>query len=334
MFNIFPFDNSITKMQLSGLEVQELFDFAARRTAGRGCASQIQIAGARVRINCAGCDRVNLPCKTDAECTGANPPRTSCDTSVGKCVKSCDTDLDCSQSIGGTCDGAKKVCVVSACAEQVYIGHGDKRCVDDKACNAAGVDGPGLPGICDKTGGKADGLCLSLISPTNLYELATSNYLAGGGSGFRVLQRNTTQVDTKVQQRDALIDYLRAGKPCGYDPVANNTPDGLKACTTDPDCGDPNQVCSCPGHVVESGSPVTCTSNGACDTGNGRCVRKDCRDGVAQFHAKRCNDAPNQLACRTPVAACALAGEECKLLSCIDKTIGGITDNRVELIGR
>src|SRR5262249_19497928 len=52
MYNIFPFHNSITKMQLSGQEVQDLFDFVARRSAGRGCVSQAQIAGARVRINC------------------------------------------------------------------------------------------------------------------------------------------------------------------------------------------------------------------------------------------------------------------------------------------
>jgi hypothetical protein len=75
-------------------------------------------------------------------------------------------------------------------------------------------------------------------------------------------------------------------------------------------------------------------SAGSCEAGNGRCVLKDCRDSVAQFHAKRCANAPDQLACRTPVAACALAGEECKLLSCIDKTIGSASDNRVELIGR
>ena len=40
------------------------------------------------------------------------------------------------------------------------------------------VDGPGVPGICDKTAFIKDhpppeGLCSSLISPTNLYELAT-----------------------------------------------------------------------------------------------------------------------------------------------------------------
>src|SRR5205814_1469413 len=51
MSNIFPFDNSISQMQLSGLEVQEMFDFLARRSSSRSCASQAQIAGARVRLN-------------------------------------------------------------------------------------------------------------------------------------------------------------------------------------------------------------------------------------------------------------------------------------------
>lgn len=346
MYNIFPFDNSISKMQLSGLEVQELFDFAARRTAGRGCSSQIQIAGARVRINCSGCDRVNIGCTSDAECTSAVPRRDACDLTTNKCIVRCENDENCRERIGGTCDPVKKVCVVNACAEQVYIGHRENPatgerlpCIDDEACRPAGSTAPPIPGVCDhgahaKGSPPEYGLCLSLISSTNLYELATSNYLAGGGSGFRVLQRNTTQVDTKVQQRDALIDYLRQGKPCGYDPAVNQTPDGLKACSSDPDCGDPNQVCSCPGHAAEVGTPVTCVSTGSCENGAGRCVLKNCRDQVAQFHAQRCAGAPDQMACRTPVQACELAGEECKLLSCIDKTIGSLSDNRVELIGK
>ena len=345
MFNIFPFDNSITKMQLSGLEVQEMFDFSARRTAGRGCASQIQIAGARVRINCSGCDRVNIGCQTDVDCTSATPRRDRCDGATKRCLVNCTSDEQCTQSIGGLCDPVNHTCIVNACAEQVYIGHRTDKagnfqpCIDDRACNPPGVDGPGVPGICDKTAfipghPSPEGLCLSLISPTNLYELATSNYLAGGGSGFRVLQRNTTQFDTKVQQRDALIDYMRQGKPCGYDPATNLTPDGLKNCGVDGDCGDSNFVCSCPGHVTESGTPLACTSVGTCENGAGRCVRKDCRDQVADFHFKRCKGAPNQPACQVQVASCQLAGEECKLLSCIDKTIGSLTDNRVELVGK
>ncbi|MBX3191713.1 MAG: 5'-nucleotidase C-terminal domain-containing protein [Labilithrix sp.] len=337
MYNIFPFDNSISKMQLSGKEVQELFDFAARRTAGRGCTSQIQIAGARVRLNCTGCDRLNLPCDDDAFCQAATPPRDACDQTTKRCIVRCENDEQCRERGGGLCDQARKVCVVNSCAEQVYIGNTGTRCDCDAKCIGKECNDPeaGLapPGICDRSGGRAQGLCQSLITPTNRYELATSNYLAGGGSGFRVLQRNTTQLDTKIQQRDALIDYLRAGRPCGFDPK-NQTPDGLKLCVNDGDCGDPNQVCACASQVAEEGAPVTCKSTGACEAGAGRCVRADCRDQVARFHAQRCQGAPDQEACRVPISACKLAGEECKILACIDATIGSFTDGRVELIGR
>src|SRR6185436_3756717 len=70
MYNVFPFDNSISKMQLSGLEVQQLFDFVARRSSRRGCTAQSQIAGARVRLNCTACSRPGLDkaCTVDTEC--------------------------------------------------------------------------------------------------------------------------------------------------------------------------------------------------------------------------------------------------------------------------
>ncbi|OJY29472.1 MAG: hypothetical protein BGO98_47320 [Myxococcales bacterium 68-20] len=330
MFNIFPFDNSISKMQLSGGEVQELFDFTARRSARRGCSSQIQIAGARVRLNCSGCERLAVPCTEDGECVAAG--RDSCDVAAGRCVVKCGvgTEASCALRIkGSVCNLEKGECEVDACAEQVYIGTTGKICTQDAECS----DDPArpLPGSCQKAEGKANGLCLSVIKPTNLYELATSNYLATGGSGFRVLQRNTTQFDTKVQQRDALIDYLRAGRPCGWD-AANATPDGLKACSSDADCGDDSQVCACAGHAVEDGA--SCRTEGTCESGNGRCVRRTCRDEVAKFHLTRCAGAPDIVACKTPINACSLAGEECKILACIDPLIGSFSDGRVEMIGR
>jgi 5'-nucleotidase len=330
MFNIFPFDNSITKMQLSGAEVEELFDFSARRSASRGCASQIQIAGARVRLNCTGCDRLAVPCTDDSQCTAAG--RDSCDTATQRCVIRCarGSEQICTQRLNGSaCNVEKGVCEIQACAEQVYIGSTKKPCKTDADCPGPGE--PALPGSCTIPDGKQEGICLSAIKPTNLYELATSNYLAGGGSGFRVLQRNTTQFDTKIQQRDALIDYIRAGKPCGYD-KANATPEGLKACTINDDCGDPAQVCACAGHASEDGAG--CKTDGACTTGNGRCVRQSCRDEVAAFHRRRCANAPNDAACEQAINACSLAGEECKILSCIDNSIGNFTDGRVEMIGR
>jgi len=346
MYNIFPFDNTISKMQLSGLEVQELFDFAARRTANRGCTTQIQIAGARIRVNCSGCDRLNFPCKSDDECTRQKPARDKCDMTTNTCIATCENDEQCRERGGGTCDLARRVCVVSACAEQIYIGNRRDpetgalvTCNVDADCKAGDDKSPAPPGICSKPDGRQTGICLSQISPTNLYDLATSNYLATGGSGFRVLQRNTTQVDTKIQQRDALIDYLRMGKPCGWDPKTNNTSDGLKACSVDGDCGDPQKVCACPGHTAESGTPLTCESKAdhRCESGAGRCVLAACRTDVARFHEKACNGLASpeaRAACLTPIRACELAGEECKILSCIDKNVGAITDNRVELLGK
>jgi 2',3'-cyclic-nucleotide 2'-phosphodiesterase (5'-nucleotidase family) len=45
MFNVFPFENSITVMYLSGSEIQETLDFVARKSSERGCRTQAQVAG-------------------------------------------------------------------------------------------------------------------------------------------------------------------------------------------------------------------------------------------------------------------------------------------------
>jgi 5'-nucleotidase len=127
MFNIFPFNNAITKMQLSGLEVEELFDFVARRSLGRGCVSQAQIAGARVRLNCAGCTRPDA-------------------------IGSCNTDADCIGGTAGSCQHGQ--CNVQACAEQIFIGH--RTCSSNADCAPASTcklprKGSNLPGSCTCT---------------------------------------------------------------------------------------------------------------------------------------------------------------------------------------
>jgi len=45
MYNVFPFDNTITTMFLSGDEVQQMLDFVAARSSERGCRTQAQVAG-------------------------------------------------------------------------------------------------------------------------------------------------------------------------------------------------------------------------------------------------------------------------------------------------
>jgi 5'-nucleotidase len=173
------------------------------------------------------------------------------------------------------------------------------------------------------------------------YELATSNYLANGGSGMRVLARNTTQLDTKVQQRDVAIDYIRSGHPCGA------KPDGtLWPCATDADCvnavGD-GYVCACPGNVIDG---LQCLSDparpcpiasGEPGAGDGACIFARCRDEVAAFERATCEEArfeAVQRSCETALSPCVRGGEECKFLTCIDQNIGNNADGRVLMVGR
>ncbi|MBX3161028.1 MAG: bifunctional metallophosphatase/5'-nucleotidase [Deltaproteobacteria bacterium] len=54
MFNVFPFENSITVVYLSGIEVQETLDYVASRSASRGCRTQAQVSGIAFDMVCGG----------------------------------------------------------------------------------------------------------------------------------------------------------------------------------------------------------------------------------------------------------------------------------------
>lgn len=51
-YNVFPFENTITTMFLSGQEVQQLLDGVAARSAERGCRTQSQMAGIAFDLVC------------------------------------------------------------------------------------------------------------------------------------------------------------------------------------------------------------------------------------------------------------------------------------------
>jgi 5'-nucleotidase len=205
---------------------------------------------------------------------------------------------------------------------------GSCACYTDAECG-------GLINSCDVgiSDDQGRGRCRLPIDPTGSYELATSTYLAGGGSGFVVLKKNTTQLDTKIQQRDALIDWVRGGKPCGWD-ANNKTENGLRACATDAEC-DGGFVCTCPENAGEA-PDGTCQSQGNCGS-SGRCVLAACRQSVAEFYRTTCADAETAVAiasCTTKVSACELGGEQCKFLACIDRGLGSFADGRVLMVGR
>lgn len=78
MYNVFPFENSITVMYLSGAEVQETLDFVARRSSQRGCRTQAQVSGIAFDMVCNGeCPNGERACAKKIaigdNCRGGNP---------------------------------------------------------------------------------------------------------------------------------------------------------------------------------------------------------------------------------------------------------------------
>ncbi len=151
MFNVFPFENTLTVMYLSGTEIQEVLDFVTYRSAGRGCQSQAQVAGLRFVMDCGQvlANEHRYPCNAPSDCPNYDP-----------------TDQDG---------------IAWSCREGECWAHPAK----DILVNGEPLD------------------------PNFFYKVATNNYIAGGGSGFTMLKRNTTQFDTGVAMRDALIDFFQ-----------------------------------------------------------------------------------------------------------------------------
>ena len=56
MYNVFPFENTIATMFLSGVEVQDMLDFVAARSSERGCKGQSQVSGIYFDMQCASDD--------------------------------------------------------------------------------------------------------------------------------------------------------------------------------------------------------------------------------------------------------------------------------------
>jgi len=174
MYNVFPFENSITVMYLSGQEVQDTLDFVARRSASRGCRTQAQVSGITFDMVCKG------------ECPGLDP-------FTGR--------------------------QATACAKNVVLG---------EDCRNGKPDGPVDPNKC------------APLSPSGLYRVAVNDYIAGGGSGFIVLKRNTSQQNTGISLRDALTVYLNkqaqvcnTGVPCDAATPCPDDPKG-QVCTETP----------------------------------------------------------------------------------------------------
>ncbi len=188
MYNVFPFENSITTITLSGREVQDLMDYVALRSARRGCQSQAQIAGMSVVYDCNG--DVESAFRITIGGSRLESPELYGRSSAGRPL--CDYDgLDCTP--GEDCD--PKLETVRPCPTGQTFGDG--------VCCPAGE-------LCTPLG------CGAPISPYVSYKLAANDYIAAGGSGFTMLEQNTTQYNTGISMRDAVMDYLNLAFPgCG-----------------------------------------------------------------------------------------------------------------------
>jgi 5'-nucleotidase / UDP-sugar diphosphatase len=161
MFNVFPFENTINIMYLSGVEMQEMLDFVAERSAERGCVSQAQISGARFTMDCA---QVQLN----------------------------DLRIPCAPQLNG-----------SDCPQDNRSGHAAWQCLQDQDGNRCYAHPAPDIVIGDEP-----------ININGTYLIAVNDYIAQGGSGFNVLKRNTTRVETGISLRDALVGYMQGFCTC------------------------------------------------------------------------------------------------------------------------
>jgi 5'-nucleotidase len=197
MYNVFPFENTIVVMYLSGEEVQATLDFVARKSAGRGCRAQAQVAGITF----------DMVCRDDPN---SADPCNSIDPDIGNLACTQDTDCLLTSSTGivsnDRCNQTTHTCVASACAKNIVIGEN---------CRNGNSDGP-----VDKT------KCAPVV-PTGLYRVAVNDYIANGGSGFTILKQNSSKQDSKISLRDSLTVYLSAQTKC-VDQIDEQDPTGKK----------------------------------------------------------------------------------------------------------
>ncbi len=222
MYNVFPFENTITTLTLSGKEVYDLMDYVALRSARRGCQSQAQVAGVTAVLNCRdpsqdpygeralrvtiGGSRLKDPGKYGAD---ENGPFCRYD-GLSACTPAsdpvCVALAACRGEISGTCPNPPPVEPDPPCCNWRYE--------PVQACPEGHEPGDGVccpvGELCTPVG------CGRPVSDDVSYKLAANDYIAHGGSGFTVLEHSTTQFDTGVSLRDAVIDYVFTHyPPCG-----------------------------------------------------------------------------------------------------------------------
>ena len=194
LFNVFPFENTVTTVTMSGRDILEMLDYSVQRSAGRGCNSQIQVAGLEFTQDCNRAPNECFCYYEYEECPGMPLYNRSFEVPM-RCMGEHDV-TPIPEACHGACecpDGATRIseCRCPPMARDVVV----TSCSD--------------PLIEDTEGCEKKPLVLD-----QMYEAATNDYIAKGGSGFTMLKSNSSQVDTGVAIRDAVLERLVTAEAC------------------------------------------------------------------------------------------------------------------------
>ena len=200
-----------------------------------------------------------------------------------------------------------------------------------------------LQGQCDTAGGtRPSGTCLAPLHPHERlrlrHEQLPRRRRARASSCSRTTRRSSTRTSSSATPSSTSSATRR---PCGYSKSYGDR-EGLMACSTDADCQSApgpgaDFVCACPGQVTADGH-----RHGA-DVRDERLVRPERRVAACARTAAttwppstrpRARASPDDRSVQHGPRLCSLAGEECKILSCVDENLGALTDNRVQMVGR
>jgi len=228
LYNVFPFNNTVALLYISGADLLTLLDFVTLRSATRGCVSQIQIAGLKFTMDC----RVRRPAGSGDPCGpgGSCPAYTLCGPN-DKCVPlPCVTPNDCPKDVFD--EGNYKyqlTCIDLKCVVPPHVQRADPQ---------NGIEGPVLTGCTSESNDLKQDCDVTEIplQETGIYQMAANDYMAQGGSGFTLLKNNNTQYDTKVPMRDAVLEVMLRSPKCVEPCRREDGSFDLEACPAYKDC--------------------------------------------------------------------------------------------------
>jgi len=216
LFNIFPFENSITLMYMSGTDLRAMLDYVAQRSSGRGCVSQLQVAGVQFVMNCNpdpppaysichGCSEDHCLVECTQNCGGDKQCHLACVETYKECVLDKTKKLE-DQLCLDRCMPYEPIYYNKPVDDQV------KDCWHDCFPRAEDISLTDCP----------DPMAVEDISTCNqtplvehqVYEVATNDYIAHGGSGFTILKSNNTQEDTGLPLREAVLEVILTAGEC------------------------------------------------------------------------------------------------------------------------